>query len=165
MCVQLYMIININRVKRRWHGLDYANQGRSWGDVDTLDYNVIEAYPLLCSTSDMTKVQILRWALSRFRMEGYPYYCLIEISVSSKKQPRALNSFQGKDSPGPLFFFSLVGVSISDQCGKLNAYYRFIFLWKEIWIFGLFFYEKCIRYFPVLACKSFLSLPNHVPLL
>ena len=118
MCVQLCTIIS--RVKRRrsrhlnfstayilrwWHGVDYANQGRSWGDVDTLDYNVIEAYPLLCSTSDMTKVQILRWALSRFRMEGYPCYCLIEISVSSKK-PRPLNSFQGKDSPGPLFFFS-----------------------------------------------------------
>lgn len=52
--------------------------------------------PFYRSTTDMTKVhaQILRWPLSRFRMEGYPCYCLIEIPVSSKK-PRPLNSFHG----------------------------------------------------------------------
>jgi len=103
----------------RWRGHARLQRGRSLS-------------PFSAALLDMTKVQILRWALSRFRMEGYPCYCLIEISVSSKK-PRPLNSFQGKDShllaarPSVFFFFSLVGVSTSDQCGKLNAYYRCIF--------------------------------------
>jgi len=45
-------------------------------DVDTVDYCVVQAYPLLRTTSDMTQSQsagIDSWLLplSRFRMEGY----------------------------------------------------------------------------------------------